>query len=215
MTWEIRKQICYKPLKKIKFYSDRVVEWVTAARKLYHIIGTPSLEDFKGIIQSNMIQNNPVTVSDVKAVQKIYGPNISSIKGKTTWPPVHKVVDSQIEIPKQLIEANKNVILCMDIIHVQGLRFLTTISIDLKFRTIEYLEDWKIKTIYLGLDSVLRVYNKAGFEVKEIRADPEFIPLEEEVMDEMNIQLNPATAQEHVPRLNNLTVWLKNDSKHY
>jgi hypothetical protein len=45
---------------------------------------TPSINDMKAIIQMNTIKNNPFTTEDIDIAKKILGPDISSLKGKTT-----------------------------------------------------------------------------------------------------------------------------------
>jgi hypothetical protein len=54
------------------------------ARELYHCLGTPSVHDFKAIINMNAIRNNPVTIEDVNISEAIFGPDIGGIQGKTT-----------------------------------------------------------------------------------------------------------------------------------
>ncbi len=53
-------------------------------RELYHAIGNPSLRDFKIIVKSNSIKNCLITVRDIEIAEDIYGPDISTLKGKTT-----------------------------------------------------------------------------------------------------------------------------------
>ena len=52
------------------------------ARVLYHNMGAPSLEAFKLMLRTNVIKNCPVTVEDVKIAEKIYGPDVATIKRK-------------------------------------------------------------------------------------------------------------------------------------
>ena len=50
-------------------------------------MGYPSVVDLKTIIKANMIHviwDNPVTKSNIKLMECLYGPDIPSIKGKTT-----------------------------------------------------------------------------------------------------------------------------------
>ena len=70
---------------------------------------------------------------------------------------------------------------------------------DIHFRTIQYIINTKDNTIMEALDNVFRVYNKGNFKIKEIRADPEFIKISDDVLDEMDIQFNPTPAQAHEP----------------
>jgi hypothetical protein len=47
------------------------------------MLGYPSEKDFRNMVSSNMITNCPVTPTDISAANKIFGPNVASIKGKT------------------------------------------------------------------------------------------------------------------------------------
>ena len=117
-------------------YTTRQIRKADEARKLYHIIGTPTVENFKGLLKMNMIANNPITVEDVDRAEKIYGPSIYSMKGKTTRAKPKVVVNDTIDIPKELITKNYYIDLCIDIIYVNGLAFLSSIDKQIKYRTI-------------------------------------------------------------------------------
>ena len=53
----------------------------------------------------NTIKNNPVTTEDLDIAKKIFGPDISSLKGKTTRRKPVPVIEDYIEIPRELIAA--------------------------------------------------------------------------------------------------------------
>jgi hypothetical protein len=82
----------------------------------------------KALIQINTLKNNPVTTEDVDIAKKIFGPDISSLKGKTTCRKPVPVIEDYIEIPHELIATQHSVTLCLDSMKVNGIRFLTTIS---------------------------------------------------------------------------------------
>jgi hypothetical protein len=67
-----------------KGYTLRQSERAKEARKLYHIVGTPTMDNFKSLLQMNIIKNCPVTVEDVHIADQIFGPDMSSLKGKST-----------------------------------------------------------------------------------------------------------------------------------
>ena len=46
------------------------------------------MENFKHVLHQNLIKNCPVMVEDVTIAEKIYGPDISALKGKGTRPKV-------------------------------------------------------------------------------------------------------------------------------
>ena len=51
-------------------YTKRQMERAKVARKLYHIVGSPTLEAFKAMLKSNIIKNCPVTAADVDIAEK-------------------------------------------------------------------------------------------------------------------------------------------------
>jgi hypothetical protein len=66
---------------------------------LYHILGCPTVENFKAILRQNIIKNCPVTIEDVVTAEKIFGPDIGSFKGKSTRSKPIPVKRDLIEIP--------------------------------------------------------------------------------------------------------------------
>ena len=54
------------------------------AKWLLHMLGYPLEVDLKTIIKMNAIQENPITESDLKLMECLFGPNIPTVKGKTT-----------------------------------------------------------------------------------------------------------------------------------
>ena len=61
-------------------YTQREFERAKPARKLYHTVGTPTVENFKSLMCMNAIVNCPVTVKDVTTAENIFGPDVSSLK---------------------------------------------------------------------------------------------------------------------------------------
>ena len=96
-----------------KFYTPNQFERAKKARDLYHAIGTPSINDFKAMLRMNMISNNPVTTEDINVAERIFGPDIGALKGKTTRRKPVQVIDDLIEIPKELIASQYAIKLCV------------------------------------------------------------------------------------------------------
>ena len=67
-----------------KFLTPKEIAQANMAKQLLHALGYPSVVNLKTIIKMNMIWDNPVTKSYIKLVDSLYGPNIPTIKGKTT-----------------------------------------------------------------------------------------------------------------------------------
>ena len=190
------------------FYTERQFERAKRARDLYHAVGTPSINDFKAILRMNTISDNPVTTKDIVLAEKIFGPDIGSLKGKSTRNPPIPVVDDMIEIPRALIQSQQNVTLCIDAMKVNGLVFLTTISRNIYYRTAQFIPRQTIDQYKIALTSVIQCYNKGGFRIGHIHADNEFRPLLAPLEDEFRIHINFANPQDHVPEAerNNRTI---------
>jgi hypothetical protein len=102
-------------------------------------MGTPPVQDLKAPLRMNMIYHDPVTISDIELAEKIFGQDIGSLKGKTVRRKPIPVVEDYIEIPKELVAAQHAVKLCIDLINVNGLVFLTTIPKHLYYRTTQFI----------------------------------------------------------------------------
>jgi hypothetical protein len=154
-----------------KGYTTRQFERAKEARKLYHIVGTPKMENFKSLLRMNIIKNCPVTVEDVNIADKMCGPDMSSLKGKSVRQKPKPVRKDLIEIPKELIEQHKDIELCMDTMYVNECGMLTAIDKTLKYRSLVPMDTKKHEEYYRAIDEILRQYNNAGFIIKTIHCD--------------------------------------------
>jgi hypothetical protein len=116
-------------------YTQRQFEQAKRARELYHIVRTPTIESFKTLIKPNAIKTCPVTTEDVSNFEKIFGADMSSLRGKSTRRKSTLVREDVIEIPEELILQNRKIDLCTDIMYVNKCGFMTTINQTIQFRS--------------------------------------------------------------------------------
>ena len=147
------------------------------AKQLLHALGYPLVVDLKTIIKTNVIQDNPFTKSDIKLMEHLYGPNISTLKGKTTRRCPHKLVRDMVSIPHELCDTQHDVCLYIDIMYVNGMPFQTTISKNIKYCTSMWVADHTAPTIANLVESVLKLYYQATFQVTEVYANCKFKPV--------------------------------------
>ncbi len=108
------------------------------ARRLQGMIGNPTEREFKGMVREKLIANCPVTVQDVHNANRIFGPDLANLRGKTTRKkPEHVRVD-YVEIPWDIVDMHKYVTLVADVF-INGLPFLVSSSRGISLVTIEYL----------------------------------------------------------------------------
>ena len=180
------------------FYTKRQYERALETQKFYNTIGNPSLNDFKSIIKMNAIKNCPITLKDIDIAEQIFGKDINTLKGKTVRNKPIPVIQDYIQVPKEIKKIHSNIELCVDIMYIQNIMFLVTISKRIKYTTIDPIPSRRKSDMLNAFDNVFRIYNTAEFQIKMIHADPEFKIFKDDFAD-IDIELNCASAQEHVP----------------
>ena len=105
-------------------------------------------------------------------------------------------------IPHKLHDTQHDVCLYIDIMYVNGMPFLTTISKNIKYCTAMWVADCTAPTITSLVESVLKLYQRASFQVMEVCADHEFKPVLHVLQDSgWCFMTNLANAQEQFLRL--------------
>jgi hypothetical protein len=111
----------------------------------------------------NSIKNNPVTTEDIEIAEKIFGPDIPSLKGKTTRRKPVPVIEDYIDIPKELVSAQHSIMLCIDVMKVNGVPFLTTISKNIHYHTAQYVKGQMSDVYHTCLSQEFCIYKMGGF----------------------------------------------------
>ena len=120
----------------------------------------------------------PITREDVKRAEEIYGSNVYALKGKTTNRKVDHVVATITRIPKEILKEYKNITLCIDVMFINSIKFLLTVSLNIDFIIAQYVLSKKYSGYIKPIEMVCNMYAKRGFAVTAILADPEFKHLE-------------------------------------
>ena len=143
-----------------------------------------------------------VTTDNVNLATKAYGLDVGGIKGKTTRSKPTPVTSNIVEIPDELLEVQKDLIVSMDGLTVNSLKFLSTISHELFYRTAQYVSKPVASVYEVCMDKLVSIYKKGGFNITEIHCDNEFCKVMDPflVKQDPPIKMNYAAAQEHVPR---------------
>ena len=189
-------------------HTKRQLERAKLARKLYHIMGAPTVDAFKAMLRGNMIKNCPVTSQDVKLAEEIYGPAISTLKGKSTRRTPKPVVVDEIEIPPELLSKHRQIELCMDTMFINSQPFLTAIDKTIRFRSLIPITSRKGPEYVRALRTLVQHYNKGGFMVGLIHCDGEYKSIIAPVKDQLQAEMNFANPGDHVPEAerNNRTI---------
>ena len=100
-----------------------------------------------------------------------------------------------IDVPRELVNAHRNVRLFVDKIYVDKVAFLHTISENINFRTSSYLKVETKTLLSKSIEKVIKKYEDGGFKVKFVDADMQFECLEDSFG---GITLEIADTNDHV-----------------
>jgi len=89
-------------------------------------------------------------------------PNIGSLQGKTTCKKSSNIVTTMHELPTKIIERHRNFTLETDIMYVNKIPFVITISQSIHFCTTELIKDEKSATIAMAIKQVMQIYHRSG-----------------------------------------------------
>jgi hypothetical protein len=159
------------------------------------MVGYPTDKEFKGMEREKLITNCPITVLDLENANRIFSPDLASLREKTIRTKPYHVCIEYIQIPWDFVELHKYVTLVADLMFVIGLPFLVTSLQGISLVTIEYLKSRTAKRLIHALERVIHIYGTAGFIVQTALMDMEFKKLKNEIP---NIILNTTAAREHV-----------------
>jgi hypothetical protein len=163
----------------------------------------PSTERYLELAAKCHIINCDVTSQDIHNVEDIFRPKPGSLKGKTARTASDQVragglVPITITITITIMAQYHQVILCVDVMKVNKMPFLVTMSHAIQFGTMAWLKNAKTNTIMKNIKDVRNVYLKRGFLLEIIEDDGQFEPLRGKLA-ELGITLNKCSHEEHVP----------------
>ena len=109
-------------------YTNRAYARAVMARNIQKMIGRPTTKEFAKIVDMNLLPNCPVTREDILIAEKIFGPDVGSLKGKTVRHSTDHVEVADVPVPSKLMSQYRNVTIGADIMFVNKLPFFVTIS---------------------------------------------------------------------------------------
>lgn len=100
-------------------------------------------------------------------------------------------------IPQGIKERHKELVVCFDVMHVNGIPFAVLISRAIKLGTVEALANRKASTLLISIKTIKATYERRGFLTNRLVVDNEFNSLDTP-RPVMGIGLNTVARDEHV-----------------
>ena len=179
-------------------YTQSQFKKAVRARELYHLLGAPTLDNYKGFIKMNGVHNCSVRLDDIIIAENIFGPDMATLKGKSTRPKPKPVLKDWIELPREIMNKHAEVELCMDIMFINGVKLMTAIDRTIRFRSVVPIQSRENSHFIKAINAIVNVYHRAGFSVTTIYCDREFKPLFNELWQHQQIYMNFANTGDHV-----------------
>ena len=147
-----------------------------------------------------MIANCPVSVTDINHAEAVFGPSVPVSKGKTARSAPDAIMQDCVAVPPKMLQANQDVALSGDIFFVNKIPFFAAVSDHIKFTAAQCLQSHKHVDVVPALVKVKNICAAHGFNPKHVFLDGEFANMQDG-MHNLNMQLNTAAANEHVPKM--------------
>jgi hypothetical protein len=170
-------------------------------RELQEALACPSDFDLANAVEHNVIGNNPFTRRDVRIAKIILGPDVPAMKGKTVKRKSKMPREDEItDIPPAIISEYTKVHLAIDVMHVNGIKFLISYSKHIGLLQTYCVRKSNRETILDCIHKMIQTYkSRSVFTVVSIEADGAFKSIKHELQGEpYNVDITFCDADRHV-----------------
>eukprot|EP00536_Pseudo-nitzschia_multiseries_P002052 jgi/Psemu1/4764/gm1.4764_g len=164
--------------------------------------------------QPLQLVNSPVTPHDVQLMRAILGPSISRLKGKTVQHKKQTVEPNVIPISQHIRDHYMETIMGIDIMYINSVPFLTTISRHVHYGTNQTGQSTKTNDILPVIHGIINFYRKQSFQITTILADGQFKPPTMSFLAGKHIELNIVSCDEHDPEAKRYNQTMKEQQCH-
>jgi hypothetical protein len=162
---------------KLSKYSKADYSHAEQACILQKSLMFPASKGLKSWLDKNIIRDCKLEWCDATDADDGFGPNTAILQGMTTWKKASNAPICLAPVPHSTQKRYRAVTLCVDIMFVNRIPFLVSISQHHHFGTIELLHSRTSRDLLAGIH---RVYVGHGFQVTRVHGDPEFEPLHDD-----------------------------------
>ena len=181
----------------MKEFSNLDFARAKAAQDVQHILMCPSDLDLAHAIEHNIIGNHEYRREDIRNANRIYDKSEAMLKGKVVK---HKSKlpreDEVLPLPKYIMNKLENITLAIDVMHVNGVAFLVSKSIHIRYYQAIPLSMKDKDNIWDALKFMMSEYSQRGGAMKHVIGDPAFECLRKD-LNKKKIKLTTCDADRH------------------
>jgi len=157
--------------------------------------------------ENSLYRTCPVTSKAVTNARRIFGPSKECIKGKQVRTKPSRVEPNYVSTPARIVSENRDVHLVGDVMFVNGIPFLVTMSRRIRFATVQHVPDRRAPMLANVMKHVINLYTRSGFNVQTSLMDGEFEKLTEKLSG--YIEVNTTAKNEHVGEIERMIRTIK------
>jgi len=165
-----------------------------AAKHILELLAHPSLSDMSAILRHDTISGIPAVSSDFDLANRVFGPNIGTLMGKT-------VASTPLLVgPRVDTTSPRSITLHADIMHVDSAPYLITVSSQINMVIVTVLAGRDSDSLMDAIITQVNIYKSHKWQPGVILVDGETefqncIP----ALNAEHILVNTASASQHVP----------------
>ena len=146
-----------------------------AVQSLQKCLGFPNDVNLANAIDYNIIGTFQFNHRDICIANKIYGPSIASLKGKSTrqWNKIQHL-DVVTDIPKEIMDLYGKVHLDIEIMFINKCVYFTAILQHIRLIHCWVISVHESKWVVNVMEHIIDMYCKRGFEITTVHGNNEF-----------------------------------------
>jgi hypothetical protein len=121
-----------------------------------------------------MILNCHVTPTAVKNANRIFGSNLTGVRGWTVRRPPESMTTNHVKNPREILEQHQWVTLAVNVMFVNRVPFLVSVSQGINLVTAEHRPSRTAKQLAAGIRRIMDLYLHGGFQVGTMLMDSMF-----------------------------------------
>ena len=129
-------------------YTKNEVKKAITAREAPTMLGCLSEQDMEYLVSSKELDDCLVTPHDLRNANAIFGgPDIAGVRGKLVRRDPQRVITDYVGIPRDFLKLHTHVTLIANVMFVNNIPFLVTLSCGIKFVTAEHVKSKTAKQL--------------------------------------------------------------------
>ena len=156
-----------------------------------------SNSDMRLMAQGSVMPDANVTSDDLRLAERVFGPSLAGLKGRSTRPKSQAVAASIEPVPTDILKNNRDLSVAIDLMFINAIPFLVAYCKILKYGSLHHTANTQLPSLERCVREMNNVYRHRGFRVTDLMADNQFNCLRD-CANSLGIRLTVVPSDAHV-----------------